>query len=142
MSGEESDDLLSADEAKAQLRDMIEQFFFRKLVLKEGSPPVRQLLVKSPPGLGKTKEAMRWAIRYQPKQGKKTKNFASILDMAFEDFGPADVVAQCAIFVPRHQLAKQIKRTIKGEARKIGRAVAVPILRGRDNEAESGRAPC
>jgi len=53
--------LLSALEAKDRLREILEGFFF----WRQGQPPARHLLVRSPPGLGKTKEAMEWASRYQ-----------------------------------------------------------------------------
>ena len=58
---------LSAEEGTQRLREMVEGFFFRRLVGEDGEP-VRRLLVKSPPGLGKTKEAMEWATHYQTEQ--------------------------------------------------------------------------
>jgi hypothetical protein len=57
--------LLSAEEAKERLREIIEGFFFRRLRAEDGKRAGR-LLVKSPPGLGKT-----WAIRYQADQAGK-----------------------------------------------------------------------
>jgi hypothetical protein len=62
--------LLSAQEAKEKLREIVEEFFFRRLRTEDGKR-IRQLLVKSPPGLGKTKEAMEWATRYQTEREKK-----------------------------------------------------------------------
>ena len=59
-----STSLLSALEAKELLREIVEGFFFRRRS-DPGEPPARHLLVRSPPGLGKTKEAMEWASRYQ-----------------------------------------------------------------------------
>jgi hypothetical protein len=56
--------LLSAQEAKEQLREIVEGFFFRRLRTEDGKR-IRRLLVKSPPGLGKTREAIHWAIRYR-----------------------------------------------------------------------------
>ena len=50
-----------------RLREIVVGFFFRRLTGEDGKP-VRQLLVKSPPGLGKTKEAMEWATHYQTEQ--------------------------------------------------------------------------
>ena len=50
--------LLSAEEAKERLREIVEGFFFRRL-RGEGGKQVGRLLVKSPPGLGKTREAVR-----------------------------------------------------------------------------------
>jgi len=55
--------LLSSHEAKERLREIVEGFFFRHED-DQGQPPARHLLVRSPPGLGKTKEAMEWATRY------------------------------------------------------------------------------
>jgi SpoVK/Ycf46/Vps4 family AAA+-type ATPase len=60
--------LLSAEEAKERLREIVERFFFRQRRGDQEQPPPRQLLVRSPPGLGKTKEAMEWATRYQTEQ--------------------------------------------------------------------------
>jgi hypothetical protein len=56
--------LLSAQEAKERLREVVEGFFFRRRN-DQGQAPAGHLLVRSPPGLGKTKEAMEWATRYQ-----------------------------------------------------------------------------
>jgi hypothetical protein len=52
--------LLSPQEAKERLREIVEGFFFRRLGTEAGNR-VGRLLVKSPPGLGKTKRAMQWA---------------------------------------------------------------------------------
>jgi hypothetical protein len=49
--------LLSAEEAKARLREIVEGFFFRRLKGEDGKH-IRRLLVRSPPGLGKTREAI------------------------------------------------------------------------------------
>jgi hypothetical protein len=59
--------LLSAEEAKDRLREIVEGFFYRRRN-EQARPPARHLLVRSPPGLGKTKEAMEWATRYQTEQ--------------------------------------------------------------------------
>src|SRR5271169_819793 len=55
--------LLTAQEAKDRLREIVEGFFFRRRN-NQAQPPVRHLLIRSPPGLRKTKEAMEWATRY------------------------------------------------------------------------------
>jgi ATP/maltotriose-dependent transcriptional regulator MalT len=52
--------VLSASEAKERLRDIVEGFFFRRLRTEDGTR-IRRLLVKSPPGLGKTTEVIDWA---------------------------------------------------------------------------------
>ena len=62
--------LLSAQEAKDRLREIVEGFFFRRLRTEDGKR-IARLLVKSPPGLGKTREAIHWAIRYQAEQEGK-----------------------------------------------------------------------
>jgi hypothetical protein len=49
--------LLSAEEAKARLREFVEGFFFRRLRGEDGKR-INRLLVKSPPGLGKTRAAI------------------------------------------------------------------------------------
>jgi hypothetical protein len=72
--------LLSAQEAGERLREIVEGFFFRNND-DQGQPPARHLLVRSPPGLGKTKEAMEWATRYRTEQAAKT----SILDLYRDD---------------------------------------------------------
>jgi hypothetical protein len=55
--------LLSAQEAKERMREIVEGFFFRRLRAQDGKP-TQHLLVKSPPGLGKMRQAIHWAIRY------------------------------------------------------------------------------
>jgi hypothetical protein len=57
--------LLSAQEAKDRLREIVEGFFFRRL-RTEDEKRISRLLVKSPPGLGKTTQAIKWAIRVSP----------------------------------------------------------------------------
>jgi len=56
--------LLPAEDAKERLREIVEGFFFRRLKAKDGKR-IGRLLVKSPPGLGKTRAAVQWAIAYQ-----------------------------------------------------------------------------
>jgi hypothetical protein len=132
-----SSTLLSPEEAKERLREIVEGFFFRRRK-EEGAVPARHLLVRSPPGLGKTKEAMEWATRYQTEQeGKK-----SILQLSRRDVTSAGAWAQVAIFVPRHELAREVKEVIERNRGELGAPVEVPVLRGRDNGADKGRAPC
>jgi hypothetical protein len=100
--------LLSAQEAKDRLREIVEKFFFRHRD-DQGQPPARHLLVRSPPGLGKTKEAMEWATRYQTEQAAKE----SILEVFWDDITGGGVRAQVAIFVPRHELASEIRQVIE-----------------------------
>jgi hypothetical protein len=132
-----STSLLSAHEAKDRLREIVEGFFFRRRS-DQGQPPPRHLLVRSPPGLGKTKEAMEWATRYQTEQEGKE----SILQLSRSDITPAGVRAQVAIFVLRHELAQEVKEVIEGNRADLGQPVEVPVLRGRDHEADKGNAPC
>jgi hypothetical protein len=54
--------LLSAQEAKDRLREIVERFFFRRLRTEDGKR-VGRLLVKSPPGLRNTRQAIERAIR-------------------------------------------------------------------------------
>lgn len=130
--------LLSAQEAKEKLEAIIEDFFFRRLKI-DASNRIEYLLVKSPPGLGKTKEAIDGAVRYQTKQ----ETSKSILDgMSLEDLTVSGVKSQFAFFVPRHALAREIKSVIECNLKALGRSVTVPILRGRDQDADKGRAPC
>jgi hypothetical protein len=65
--------LLSAQEAKDRLREIVEGFFFRRLRTEDGKR-VGRLLVKSPPGLGTIREAIHWAICYQAEQEGKLGN--------------------------------------------------------------------
>jgi hypothetical protein len=129
--------LLSAQEAKDRLREIVEGFFFRRRSDQE-QPPARHLLVRSPPGLGKTKEAMEWATRYQTEQEGKD----SILELSRSDITLAGARAQVAIFVPRHELAQEVKAVIERNREDLGAPVEVPVLRGRDHEADKGNAPC
>ena len=123
-----SPDVLPAAEAKGRLREIVEEFFFRRRNDK-GQRPARQLLVRSPPGLGKTKEAMEWATRYQTEQEEKK----SLAHLTLDDITPAGAWQQVAIFVPRHELAQQVKEVIESNRRKLEQPVRVPVLRGRDN---------
>jgi hypothetical protein len=81
---------------------------------------------------------MEWATRYQTEQEGKD----GFLQISRMDITPAGAKAQVAIFVPRHELAREVKEVIERNRRDLGEPVEVPVLRGRDNGAESGRAPC
>jgi hypothetical protein len=126
--------LLSAQEAKERLREIVKGFFFWRRDGKEQAP-ARHMLVRSPPGLGKTKEAMEWTTRYQTERDANWR-------IALGDITEAGVLAQVAIFVPRHALAREIQEVIERNLAALGRSVNVPILRGRDHDAENGAAPC
>src|ERR1700722_5316548 len=89
--------LLSAQEAKDRLREIVEGFFFRRLRAGDARR-VGRLLVKSPPGLGKTRETIHWAMCYQAEQEGKDGT-----RLLVGDFNEAGVPAQTSIFVPRHQ---------------------------------------
>jgi len=128
--------LLSAEEAKDRLREIVEGFFFRPLKGEDGKH-IRRLLVKSPPGLGKTREAVHWAIRYQAEQ--KGKDFRRV---PIADHNEAGISAQTSIFVPRHQLAEELKEVIERAFHERKEPITVPILRGRENGGEEGKAPC
>jgi hypothetical protein len=117
--------LLSAEEAKERLREIVEGFFFRRL-RSEDDKRISRLLVKSPPGLGKTSGAMHWAIRYQAEQEGKDG-----IRLSLGDFNEAGVPAQTSIFVPRHQLAGELREIIEGAFLERGKVIKVPILRGR-----------
>ena len=129
--------LFSAEQARARLREIVEGFFFRRPDSR-GQVPARQLLVRSPPGLGKTKEAMEWATHYQTEQAASP----SIARLTRLDIAPAGAWQQVGIFVPRHELAREVKRVIEHNREKLGEPVDVPILRGRDHDADKGNAPC
>jgi len=128
--------LLSAEEAKDRLRQIVEGFFFRRLRTEEGKR-VERLLVKSPPGLGKTSRAIEETIRYQAGQTGKDGTRLWI-----GDFNEAGVPAQTSIFVPRHQLAEELREVIEAAFQGRGEPITVPILRGRDNGSEQGKTPC
>jgi hypothetical protein len=129
--------LLSAQAAKERLREIVEGFFFRRRD-DRGQMPARQLLVRSPPGLGKTKEAMEWATRYQTEQAENP----SIARLSRVDITAAGAFEQVAIFVPRHELAREVKAVIEHNRERLGQPVKVPVLRGRDHDADKGNAPC
>jgi hypothetical protein len=128
--------LLSPEQAKERLREIVEGFFFRRLKTEDGKP-IRHLLVKSPPGLGKTTAAVASAVHYQAEMTDK-----DLRHMPPDDFNEAGVRAQTAIFVPRHHLAEEVKKEIERVYEERGDTVAVPILRGRENGGEDGNAPC
>jgi hypothetical protein len=111
--------LLSAQEAKERLREIVEGFFFRRLRTEDGER-IGRLLVKSPPGLGKTREAIKWAIRYQQEGKDGTR-------LSLGDFNEAGVPGQTSIFVPRHQLAVELREVIERAFRERGEEVSVPI---------------
>src|ERR1700731_3720482 len=114
--------LLSAQEAKDRLREIVEGFFFRRL-RGEGGKGGGRLLVKSPPGLCKTREAIPWAICYQAEQEGKDGT-----RLLLGDFNEAGVPAQTSIFVPRHQLAEELREVIEGAFRERGEQVRTPRL--------------
>jgi hypothetical protein len=58
------------------------------------------------------------------------------------EFNEAGIPAQTSIFVPRHQLAEELRQVIEGAVRERGESITVPILRGRENGGEEGKAPC
>jgi hypothetical protein len=128
--------LLSAEAANQQLRDIVEKFFSWALPGDDGSA-VTRLLVRSPPGLGKTREALDWATQYQTDREHGTRKFGGLRIGEL-----SDLRGRFAVFVPRHALADEIKPDIEGFYRRLGRPVMVPILRGRAHDAKSGRAPC
>jgi hypothetical protein len=80
--------LLAAEEAKERLREIVEGFFSRRLRTNDGKRVERQL-VRSPPGLGKTREAVEWAIAYRTEQAGKDGTRLSV-----GDFNQAVVPAQ------------------------------------------------
>jgi hypothetical protein len=95
---------------KERLRKIVEEFFFRRG--RQGETAARHLLVRSPPGLGKTKEAMEWATRYQAEQ-----DAAPLLEICLDDVTEGGAIAQTAVFVPRHALALEIKEVIESNPR-------------------------
>jgi hypothetical protein len=81
---------------------------------------------------------MEWATRYQTEQAENP----SIAGLSRVDITPAGAWEQIAIFVPRHELAREVKGVIEHNRKKLGQPVEVPILRGRDHDADKGNAPC
>ena len=69
------------------MREIVEGFFFRRLRTEDGKR-ISRLLVKSPPGLGKTREAIEWAIRYRESRGDRR---------FLDDINEAGVPAQTSI---------------------------------------------
>ena len=99
--------VFSAQEAKDRLREIVEGFFCRRLRTEDGKR-ISRLLVKSPPGLGKTREAIHWAICYQAEQEGKDGT-----RLSFGEFNEAGVPAQTSVFAPRHQLAEELREVIE-----------------------------
>jgi hypothetical protein len=81
---------------------------------------------------------MEWATRYQTEQEGRD----GFLQMSRIDITAAGAKAQVAIFVPRHELAREVKAVIERNRAELGAPVDVPILRGRDHEAAKDKAPC
>jgi hypothetical protein len=73
--------------------------------------------------LGKTREAIASAVTYQAEQEGKGPR-----DLLVADRSEAGVPAQTSIFVPRHQLAEELRAVIEGAFRDRGEPIAVPIL--------------
>ena len=141
MSDKSPPPLLSAKQADAELKGLVEAFFLRKLKEPGTDKPAHQVLMKSPPGLGKTTHALEWAFKYQRRQESKAEK-GEILELTWDDIGAHGVIAQTAIFAPRHYLAKQAKSLIESYSKMLGHPITVPILRGRGHEAEQVNAPC
>lgn len=78
-----------------------------------------------------------WAVTYQAEQEGKGPR-----DLLVADQNEAGVPAQTSVFVPRHQLAEELRGLIEGAFRERGEPITVPILRGRENGGEEGKAPC
>jgi hypothetical protein len=127
--------LLSAEQASERLHNIVEEFFSWSLKAEDGKT-ITRLLVRSPPGLGKTREALDWATQYQTDRERRTGRFGGrrLMELALQ--------GSVAVFVPRHALAVEVRKVIERSLAELGRAVEVPILRGRDHDAEKGRAPC
>jgi hypothetical protein len=126
--------LLSAEQASERLRNIVEKFFSWSLKAEDGKT-ITRLLVRSPPGLGKTREALDWATQYQTDRERRTGRFGGrpLMELALQ--------GSVAVFVPRHALAAEVKEVIERNLRELGRPVQVPILRGRGHDAEKG-GPC
>jgi hypothetical protein len=102
----------------------------------EDGKRIQRLLVKSPPGLGKTREAIASAVHHQAEQEGK-----GLLSLQRGDFNEAGVTAQTAIFVPRHQLAVELKEVIECAFRGRGEPISVPIpARSRERRRGGERA--
>ena len=81
---------------------------------------------------------MDWATRYQTEQSQKS----SILKLFLGDITDAGVLAQVAIFVPRHELGREVKEAIERNCASLGVPAEVPVLRGRDHDGEREGAQC
>jgi hypothetical protein len=62
--------------------------------------------------------------------------------LSLADLNEAGVAAQTSIFVPRHQLALELRDDIERAFQQRGEVIRVPIPRGRENGGEDGNAPC
>jgi hypothetical protein len=117
--------LLSAEQAAERLRNIVEKFFSWSLKAEDGKT-ISRLLVKSPPGLGKTREAMDWATQYQTDREQGTRKFGG------RRVGELmDLKGRFALFVPRHALATEIKSVIEDGYQKLGRSMPISGWNGR-----------
>jgi hypothetical protein len=78
---------------------------------------------QKPAGAGQDPRGHAWAIRYQAEQGDKDGTRLWV-----GDFNEAGVPAQTSIFVPRHQLAEELRGVIERAFRERGEQITVPIL--------------
>jgi hypothetical protein len=127
--------LLSALEAKQRLHEIVEGFL-RRLRSEDGKR-IQRLLVKSPPGLGKTREAIDLAIPYRAEQEGK-----DLLLLPRGDYNEAGVPAQTSIFVPRHQLAEELGEVIERAFLERGEGDQGAYLACREKGGEERNAPC
>ena len=99
--------LLSAEQASEQLGNIVEKFFSWNLK-SEDDKIITRLLVRSPPGLGKTREALDWATQFQTDRERRTGGFGGrrLMELALR--------RNVAVFVPRHALADEVKEVING----------------------------
>lgn len=142
-SGEVSNTLLPPREAADRLESILQDYFAWTLTDPKTGKALKRVLLKSPPGLGKTENALTAAVLHQLNLGfgQYPLPYKAISDTRLGDVGPTGL-GKTVIFAHRHDLARQVKQVIEAQSNKKGVSMAAPILRGRTEGAERGNAPC
>jgi hypothetical protein len=89
-----------------------------------------------------SKAPLGWARRDKRSNGPSVIGKAGGDRRFLDDINEAGVPAQTSIFVPRHQLAVELREVIERAFQERDEPITVPILRGRENGGEEGNAPC
>ena len=134
--------LLSPEDAALRLVDTLKDYFTWKMANPETGKPSTRVLLKSPPGLGKTQTAFEQAIDYQLEMGEgQPYTFSQAAKHSIGDVGRTGI-ARTLIITHRHHLAREAKERIETTQKKRDLPANAPILRGRTHKTEESDPPC